>query len=157
MYLNFCGRIMKALSVGQKFTITLRFDRKKKLLVLKVGQEAALENTYQLTCSVRPDQVLVQVPKLRSSLGIGFRAAMTGFARIYQDFSDQKVVAAVASVAAPQRCGCHCGGLACQKLAVTALIRYVTYSVSESEKALCGHNRPKKGHTYTDLSQDVCT
>ena len=48
----------------------------------------------------------------------------------------------------------YCGGLACQKLAVAALIRYVTYSVSESEKALCGHNRPKKGHTYTDLSQD---
>ena len=40
------------------------------------------------------------------------------------------------------------------RVSTTLYTVYVTYSVSESEKALCGHNRPKKGHTYTDLSQD---
>ena len=40
------------------------------------------------------------------------------------------------------------------RVSTTLCTVYVTYSVSESEKALCGHNRPKKGHTYTDLSQD---
>ena len=38
------------------------------------------------------------------------------------------------------------------RVSTTLCTVYVTYSVSESEKALCGHNRPKKAiHIQIDL------